>query len=198
MNTHSIKYLLLALVLLLTAPVSFAQQLAGGIRIDYAPVLQENPEKARAWTQKMSPELQKMIVRFQVFEAPGIQGLNEVRLLKFEYTNAIRGTIDDSANETVANIARLPGVRNATQGIVRVAVSGLDARRVSFESDRYDGKLGAEFLIVQSPQTRTMYQLQVIFSKKKGMNILGSLTLEAERAEAEKLMRSVRIEALGR
>ena len=136
MNTYSIKYLLLALVLLLTAPVSFAQQLAGGIRIDYAPVLQENPEKARAWTQKMSPELQKMIVRFQVFEAPGIQGLNEVRLLKFEYTNAIRGTIDDSANETVANIARLPGVSNATQSIVRVAVSGLDARRVSFESDR--------------------------------------------------------------
>ena len=142
----------------------------------------------------MNPELQSMIKDFQVFEAPGNSGMNELRILKFQYNSQIRGTIDASASETVNNVARLPGIKNPSQRIVAIKVSGQEARRISFESDRNDGRLGAEFLIIQDSKRQTLYQVQVIFSKKPSVNPLSSLSLSEQQMIAKVILDSVKIE----
>lgn len=181
------------LPLVLGTTLSFAVQNVGGLSVDYQPAFQENVAKAQSWQAKMAPEMQAMLSQFQIFEAAGSAGILEVRLMKFQYNSKIRGNIDVAASESVANIVRLPGIKNPTQNIVPTKVSGREARRVSFESGRYDGKLGAEFLIVQDNASQSFYQLQMIFSKKSGFNPLASIDLQEERTFARKTLDSVQI-----
>ena len=178
---------------MLGTALSFAAQNVGGLSIDYQPSFHENVAKAQSWQAKMAPEMQAMLSQFQIFEAAGSGGILEVRLMKFQYNAKIRGSIDVAASESIANIVRLPGIKNPTQNIVPTKVSGREARRVSFESGRYDGKLGAEFLIVQDDDSQSFYQLQMIFSKKPGFNSLASLDLQEERTFARKTLDSVQI-----
>ena len=87
----------------------------------------------------------------------------------------------------------MPGIRDSTQNIVPVKVSGRDARRVSFESGRNDGRLGVEFLIIQDVASQSFYQLQLIFAKKPGINPFASVRLLEERVFAKKILDSVQI-----
>lgn len=182
------------LPLMLGTTVSFGVQNVGGLLIDYQPAFQENVAKAQSWKSKMAPEMQAMLRQFQIFEAAGSAGIQEVRLMKLKYNSKIRGSIDEAASESVSNIVRLPGIKNPKQNIVPTRVSGREARRVSFESGRYDGKLGAEFLIVQDNAGQSFYQLQMIFSKGPGLNPLASLDLQEERTFARKTLDSVQLE----
>ncbi|MDD2609388.1 MAG: hypothetical protein PHX60_06775 [Giesbergeria sp.] len=186
------KYAIPLSLLLYSALVASAQQV-GGLSIDYAVPFQENSVKAQAWQAKMNPEVRGMLRDFRIFEAKGTSGISDVRLLKMEYTSQIRGDIDSAASETVANIVRLPGIKNPHHTILRTKVSGHDARRVSYESERNDGRVGAEFLIVQDRYTQTAYQLQLIFSKRPSINPLASTSLDEERTLAKKVLDSVRV-----
>ena len=187
------KHLILGSLLVLTANVLAAQQV-GGLVVEYIPAFQENPQKAQSWRAKMNPDLQAMIRDFQIFEAPGNSGMNELRILKIQYNSQIRGTIDASASETVDNVARLPGIKNPSQRIVAIKVSGQEARRISFESDRNDGRLGAEFLIIQDSKRQTLYQIQVIFSKKPNVNPFSTPSLSEQQMIANVILDSVKIE----
>lgn len=169
----------------------FAVQQVGGLTIDYAVPFQENTAKAQAWQAKMNPEMQGMLRGFQIFEAPGTSRFSEARVIKLQYTSQIRGNIDAAASEAVANIVRLPGIKNPNHTITKTKVSGQNARRVSYESGRNDGTLGAEFLIIQDQRNQVMYQIQLIFSKRPGFNPLASTSLNDERALAGKVLDSV-------
>jgi hypothetical protein len=43
-----------------------AQQVGGGVTIDYASTFQENTGKAQAWKAKMAPEMQATLRGFQI------------------------------------------------------------------------------------------------------------------------------------
>jgi hypothetical protein len=191
MQTRLMRKVLFALGLLFQSSLLFGAQNVGGMIIDYGPTFKANEEKAQAWQAKMADELRSLIQRLEIFEAPSSGGLGELRLLKVHYVSKTFGSIDDAASETVRNIVALPGIKNPVQRITASVVSGLDARRVSFESDRYDGKLGAEFLIVHDKKTNTLFQLQIIFSKRPSVNPFGSTNLNAERATATVILSSV-------
>lgn len=183
----------LAVALLLHCGLSIAGQNVGGMLVDYGPAFQPNEEKARAWQAKMTDELRSLIQRLEISEAPPTRGLAEVRLLKIRFVPKTFGSVDAAATESVANIVRLPGVKNPRQNITAILVSGLDARRVSFESDRNEGKLGAEFLIVHDKRTNIAYQLQIIFGEKQGLNPFRSLNLSVQRDAANEILASVRM-----
>ena len=196
MCTRLMRKLLLVATLLLQSTQSSGVQNVGGMIIDYGPTFEAKDEKAQAWQAKMSDELRSLIQRFEIFEAAPSRGLGELRLVKARYVAKTFGTIDAAASETVRNIVGLPGIKNAVQTTTTLLVSGLDARRVSFESDRNDGKLGAEFLIVHDKKTNTAFQLQIIFSKRQGWNPLGSIDLGVERAAANAILNSVTMSRL--
>lgn len=185
--------LFICLAVSLYATLSSAAQDVGGMNIDYEPMFQARVDKAQAWQAKMSNEMKALIQTFEVFEAPPAGGMNEVRLLKIRYVGKVVGNIDQSAFESIENIVRLPGIKRPTKTITRLTVSNLDARRISFESDRYDGKLGAELLIIVNRTTNTAYQFQFIFSKKAGLNPFGSLSLADERTFANNIINTVRL-----
>ncbi len=189
------KFILIAALLLHSGLIVAAQDV-GGMIIEYAPMFQAKEDKARAWQAKMSEELRSLIQSFEIFEAPPSRGLGELRLLKVRYVAKTFGTIDAAASETVRNISSLSGVKNVKQSTQPLLVSGLDARRVSFESDRNDGKLGAEFLIVHDKKTNTAFQLQIIFAKRQGMNPFGAVDLSAEREVANGILSSVSVSRL--
>ena len=192
MNSPMRRLLLIA-VLFLYSGLAVAAQDVGGIVIDYNPPFQTREDKARAWQAKMSEDLRSLIERFEIFEAPPSLGLGEVRLLKIRYVARTFGTIDAAASETVRSIAALPGITNVKQSTLALRVSGLDARRVSFESDRNDGKLGAEFLIIHDKRTNTAFQLQIIFAQRQGMNPFGTVDLITKRAIASSILSTVSV-----
>ena len=189
-----ILHLIFRLSMLLGTSLTFGGQSVGGMKIDYQPAFLENVAKAQSWHSKMGPEMQAMLRQVQIFEAPGIAGMSEVRLIKFHYKSPIRGSIDEAASESVANIVRLPGIKKPTHSIVSITVSGNEARRVTFESGRNEGIIGAEFLVVQDKTSQSFYQLQMIFAKKTGGNPLTSLDLKDERTFAQRTLDSVQIE----
>lgn len=141
----------------------------------------------------MNAELRGTLRDFQIFEAPGVSGISEARIVKLQYTFQIQGNIDSAASETVANMATLSGIKNPNHTITQTRVSGHDARRVSFESRRNDGRLGAEFLIIQDYRMQIAYQIQLIFSKRPGLNPFVSTSLDEERAFAKKVLDTVRV-----
>ena len=182
------------LVLFSTYPLaSFAAQFVGGLSIEYGPSFQENEQTARAWYAKWPQDFQAMIRKLEIFEAPGGREFAEVRLAKFHYTGKIRGDIDSAATGTIASISSLAGIRSPTHNIVATRVSGLDARRVTYDSARFDGMLGAEFLIIQDKSIDAMYQLQIIFSKKNSINSLPTPGLSKEHALASGVLSSVQV-----
>ena len=192
LSPNMYKFLLMA-VFLLHFDSSIAAQDVGGMIVEYRLPFEAKEAKARTWHGNMPTEMQSMIQGFEVFEAGPSLGLGEVRVLKIRYVPKVSGNLNMAAQESIQNILRLPGIKNSTQNITAVKVSGLEARRISFATNRYDGKLGAEFLIVYDKKTNTLFQLQVIFSKRKSLDLSGDLDLDLERAFANNIVASARM-----
>lgn len=179
--------------LVLCSTLCSAAQDVAGMSIEYGPIFQAKVEKAETWRAKMPENLKTVVLSFEVFEAPSIDGLGEARVIKTRFSPKAFGNLDAAASESIQNIVRLPGIKNPTKTITKVTVSGFQARRISFESERYDGKLGAEFLIVYNERTSTAYHLQLIFSKKPTLNPFGTLSLADEHTRASNIVDTVRI-----
>ena len=190
------RYLLLLLIAMFSdAPLAaFAGQNIAGLGFEYPQSFQANSVKTQQWFSK-APENVKALTRtFELFEAPPTNGLSGVSLVKIRYVTKIQPNIDGAASESVQNIARLDGIQKFKQSTKSLSVSGHEARQASFEAERYGGKLGGEFLIILDRRTNTMWQIQLLFGKKKGVNPFASQNLDTERNFAMSLLRSVTVQ----
>lgn len=190
------RYLLLLLIAMFShAPLTaYAGQNIAGLRFEYSQGFQASTVKAQQWLSK-APESVKALTRsFELFEAPPTNGLSGVSLIKIRYVKTIQPSIDGATSESVQNIARMDGMQKFKQWTKSLTVSGHEARQASFEAERYGGKLGGEILIILDRRTNTMWQVQLLFGKKKGINPFTSLNLDTERNFAMSLLRSVTVQ----
>ena len=190
------RFLLLLLIAMFShiPRAAFAGQNIAGLGFEYSQSFQASSAKAQQWLSK-APESVKALTRsFELFEAPPTNGLSGVSLIKIRYVRTIQPSIDGAASESVQNIARLDGMQKFKQWTKSLTVSGHEARQASFEAERYGGKLGGEFLIILDRRTNTLWQIQLLFDKKKGINPFASLNLDSERNFAMSLLRSVTVQ----
>ncbi len=187
------RYLLLLLIAIFSqAPLTaLAGQSIVGLGIDYPHSFHMSAAKAQQWFSKYPENVKALTRSFELFEAPPTNGLIGVQLLKIHYVMKIQPNIDGAASESVRNVARLDGMKNFKQWTKSLNVSGHEARQASFEAERYGGKLGGEVLIILDRRTNTMWSIQLLFGKKKGINPFASLNLDTERIFAMSLLRSV-------
>lgn len=190
------RYLLLLLIVMFSnAPlVAFAGQNIAGLGFEYSQSFQASSAKAQQWLSKVPESVKALTRSFELFEAPPTNGLSGVSLIKIRYVRTVQPSIDGAASESVQNIARLDGMQKFKQSTKSLTVSGHEARQASFEAERYGGKLGGEFLIILDRRTNTMWQIQLLFSKKKGITPFASLNLDTERNFAMSLLRSVTVQ----
>lgn len=128
----------------------------------------------------------------EVFVAPP-KGIIEMKLLKFRYIPQLNASIDGAAKESAHSVSILDGIKNFKQKVIQTKISGHDARLVSIQADRWGGKIGVESLIIYNQRNNTMWQLQLLFGKKKGINPFKSLNIETEQNYSKILLKSVKV-----
>jgi len=179
--------------LLCIATPALAGQEVGGIEINYSPSFKKDTATADSWLSKAPDNVRQMVISMETFIAPPSNGLGEVRLMKVRYVPTVNGSIDSAAAESAQRIAALEGIKDFQKQIAPLSVSGFDARQISIAADRWGGKLGGEFLIIYNRKTNVMWQMQLIFGKKKGINPFASLSIDEERRYAKNLLSTIRI-----
>jgi len=183
----------LVFVLLFIASPTYAGQEVGGIEINYSPSFKKDTATADSWLSKTPDNIRQVVISMETFIAPPSNGLGEVRLVKVRYVPTLNGSIDGAAVESGQRIAGLEGIKNFQKRIVPLSVSGFDARQVSIAADRWGGKLGGELLFIYNRKSNVMWQMQLIFAKKKGINPFASLSIDEERRYAKNLLSTIRM-----
>ena len=176
----------------ITAP-TYAGQEVGGLEINYIPSFKKDTAFADNLLSKFPDNIRKVIISMDSFLAPPTNGLAEARLIKTRYVPTLNGNIDGAAAETARQIATLEGVKNFQKQIVRLSVSGFDARQVSIAAEKSNVKVGCEILIIYNRETNVIWQMQVMFAKAKGIDPTASQSLDEERSYAKKLLSSVKV-----
>ena len=189
-----IIFLFLIAVFFQTPLIALAGNNIAGLGFEYPYSFQANLARTQQVISNTPENIKAIIRSFEFFEATPTNGLTEISLIKAVYVMEIQPNIDSATNESVQNIARLDGIENFKQSSKSLTVSGHEARQVSFEANRYGGKLGGEFLIILDRRTNTAWQLQLLFGKKKGINPFASLNIDTERSFAISLLNSVTIQ----
>lgn len=190
-----VRLTVLVAALMFQAPLAaFAGQNVAGLGFEYAINFQANSAKAQQWFSKAPANVKALTRSFELFEAPPANGLSDISLVKIRSVMTIQPNIDSAASESMQNMARLDGVKNFKQWTKSLSVSGHEARQASFEAERYGAKFGGEFLIIVDRRTNTMWQIQLLFGKKKWTNPFGSPNLDTERTFAISLLRSVTVQ----
>jgi len=184
---------LLVVMLLFVATSTYAGQQVGGLEINYSPSFKKDIFTANSCLSKFPDNVRHLVVSMDNFVAEPINGLGEVGLTKVRFVPELNGNIDGAAIESAQRIATLDGIKNFQQHIEPLFVSGFDARQVSITADRWGGKLGGEFLIILNRNTNVMWQIQLIFGKKKEINPFVSLNIDDERRYARNLLSTIRV-----
>ena len=188
------RYLLssLVFVLLFIATSTYAGQEVGGLEINYSPSFKKDTATADSWLSKAPDNICQVVISMDTFVAPPSNGLGEVMLMKVRYVPTLNGSVDGAAAESAQRVAAIDGIKNFQKQIVPLSVSGFDNRQVSIAADRWGGKLGGEFLpIIYNRKTNVMWQMQLIFAKKKGINPFASLSIDEERRYAKNLLSTI-------
>lgn len=170
-----------------------AQQDVAGIRITHPHKFQAHPDQAAQLLARLPEEVQKLTKSMEIYTAKPVTDLGQVWITKMQQTFGAPFDIDESARQTVQSVLALPGMKSATHKITSVSVSGLDARRVTLEADRYGGRFGAEAIIIYHKRRYTLWQVQILFGKERQMNPFASKSLSSDRARAEEAIRSVEV-----
>ena len=192
---EKMRHLLSSLVfvfIFIASPI-YAGQEVSGLEINYSPSFKKDTATADSLLSKVSDNNRQVVISMDIFVAPPSNGLGEVRLVKVRYVPTLNGSIDGAAAESAQRIAELEGIKNFQKQIAQLSVSGFDARQVSIAADRWGGKLGGEFLIIYNRKSNVMWQMQLIFGKKKGINPFASLSIDEERRYAKNLLSTIKI-----
>ena len=168
---------------------AYSAQNVGGISINYSQAFASDPVTANQWVSQYSEAIRQALVSLDIYMAPPINGLEEVRLVKTQYKLEVSPSIDGAALGLSKSITTLQGVKNFHDEVVPLSVSGLEARRISIEADRWGGKLGGEFLIIYDRKLNIMWQVQLLFTQNK----YSPVSFDKERQYTRKLLSSVRV-----
>jgi hypothetical protein len=185
-----ITYFIMMLAALTTSGVALASQNVGGMEIDYAPTFHPNVAKAQSMVSQIPDEARPLIFSIEIFEAPPTAGIDSIQLIKTRYANGFQANIDGAILGGIANIVNLPGVTKPVKSILPLTISGFAARRASFDANRYRGVIGGDILVVYDNISGTLYQLQIFFAKKLGLNPFSSMSLDDEHALAATIINS--------
>lgn len=185
-------FVLVAMLSSLPFTVIAGQNIAGLV-FEYPVSFRANSQKAQQWLSKAPANVKALTKSFELFEAPPTNGLDPVSIIRVLYDKKVESNIDGAASESMQNIARLDGIKNFKQSTKSLTISGHVARQMSIEAERYGGKLGGEFLIILNRRTNTMWQIQLLFGKKQGLNPFASQNLDVERNFALSVLRSVAV-----
>jgi hypothetical protein len=186
--------ILFIFLLMLINTQAFAVQEVGGLTIDYPQLFVKDDNAENIWLSKIPSNLSQSIASLNIFVAPPINGLNEVRLLKVQYTEDINASVDGAVDETAKRIASLDGITNFKQQVDTLSVSGFDSRHASITADRRNGKIGVEILSIYDELNNILWSLQVTIGKGKSLNPFGSVKIDDERRYAKKILSSVSID----
>lgn len=178
-------------VFLFIATPTYAGQKVGGLEINYSPLFKKDAATADIWLSKAPDNIRQTVISMDIFVASPSNGLDGVMLMKVRYLPTINGSIDGAATESARRVSALDGIKNFQKQIVPLSVSGFDARQVSIAAERWGAKLGVEVLVIYNRKTNVMWQMQLIFGKKKGIIPFASLNIDKERRYAKDLLSTI-------
>jgi hypothetical protein len=117
--------------------------------------------------------------------------LTDIAVYRFRFQQGTPLTVNEIAEGSAEHLRCLDGGRN-TRGTIRtLAVSGLDARWISFSADRWKEKLGVEELCIFEPVTETFWTVQATYKQRPPMHLLSAWALYRARASARKILASI-------
>jgi hypothetical protein len=181
----------LTLICCYSAVAQPIQRVGTSLQLQYAAELRSNPNRARLIKQGMDSAAAAQITSFEVFDAPASGLIKGIAIIKTTYSPGAAINVDGSASGMLSNLANLKGVSNPTQSVRKLKISGVDSRRISFEANRGDGKMGSEALAMLDPVTNTLWAVQIVFAKQNSILPMVGTDLEKERTAADAILSSV-------
>lgn len=175
-------------------PPQLPQQVLG-LQVAYPLRFRANTERARMVWATLLPEIASQLASLDVFDARGYGLITGIGVYRYLFRQGAPLTLDGVAEGSAEHLVCLDGVRNPKHAIRTLAVSGLDARWISFSADRWNGKVGVEELGIFDPGTQSLWTAQATYAKRPPLHPLSALALYRARASARKILGSIRIPA---
>ena len=185
------RALLLAVlaVVALALPALAAPQIVAGVEIDYSVPLQREPDTEQRVLEGAKERAGPPVRAVEVYRAPLAwdigDGQGHVFISRIEFAAA--RDIDDAVREMGTPVTAYAG-QVFKQGVTKLSVSGLEARRMTFERELAGMRLGGELLVVGASGGNTIWQIQILFARRP---LSGSL--DQDRQRALEVLASVRV-----
>jgi hypothetical protein len=178
----------LAVVALGSSAVA-APQIVAGVEIDYSVPLQREPDTEQRVLEEAKWRTGPPVRAVEVYRAPLAwdigDGQGHVFISRIEFAAA--RDIDDAVREMATPVTAYAG-QVFKQGVAKLSVSGLEARRMTFERELAGMRLGGELLVVGASGGNTIWQIQILFARRPL-----SASLDQDRQRALEVLASVRV-----
>lgn len=143
--------------------VKAQEQTVGAFTVSYYDTFSKNEVESSSFRSAIDSAAPGSIETLTVYTSRPACGIGEARLVVFGLMPHIDPNLDGAAQESINHVSALEGIHRPDASFTELTVSGLPARRVSFQATRWKGMVGMESLIVVDPEAKLMWQLQLIF-----------------------------------
>jgi len=166
-----------------------------GLHIAYPFVFKANTQRAHAVRAALLPDIASQLASLDVFDARGNDPITDIGVYRYRFAQDAALSLDEIAQGSAEHLVCLDGVCNPRLTIRALTVSGLDARRISFSAQRWNGKIGVEQLEMLEPGTQSVWSVQIAYAKGMPMHALAAFALVRARSNARKILASIRMSA---
>ncbi len=162
-------------------------QVVAGLSISCSDEIQYNQSRSKSFWAKIPPNIKNQLNSYEIYES------KDFEIRKTIFKPGIPYNLDVGANGAIENELALRKTFNVNKLISPVKISGIDARRISLTYDVSAGKMATETLLVFDPASGGLWMITFALAKNKPLNPFSDYNLDAERAEASKILNSVKL-----
>lgn len=175
--------------------VSQPTQLVLGLRLLYPLRLRANAQRASRARACLPPEIASKLSSLDVMDARGVNLITDIGVYRYQFHQDAPLTLNEIAEGSAEHLRCLDGVRDARCTIRTLAVSGLDARLISFSAHRWQERIGVEELGIFDPGTETFWTVQATYKQRPPMHLMSAWSLYRARASARRILASICLDA---
>lgn len=166
-------------------------QPALGLRLIYPLRLRANAERACQVRTCLPPEIASQLTSLDVVDAKGVNLITDVGVYRYQFHHDAPLSLNEIAEGSAEHLRCLNGVRKTRCTVRTLAVSGLDARWISFSADRWDERIGVEELGIFDPGTETFWTVKATYKQRPPMHLMSEWALYRARVSARKILASI-------
>lgn len=152
------------------------------LNLKYASSFSLNEAESKDIMSSLPLNAKNQVRMLSVYSSEPTCGIGEIRVIRVVYAPDVGLNIDGTTAGAIKQVSTLNGIVNLEHSITSIEVSGYPARKISFKANRWGGVLGGEFLFIADTDSKTIWQLQLIFSAKNSNHekLIGARTCANE------------------